>query len=68
MELSTKVIGRMTCNTATVLRHGLMARGMRVTTRRARSMVKELTYGLMDLVTLVTGLITKSMDRVFIPG
>jgi hypothetical protein len=41
---------------------------MRVTTRRARSMVKELTYGLMDLVTLVTGLITKSMDRVFIPG
>lgn len=68
MEPSTKVIGRMTCNTAMVLRPGLMAQGTRVTTRRARSMAKELTSGLMDLVTLVTGLITKSMDRVFIPG
>lgn len=68
MEPSTKVIGKMTYNTAMELRLGQMARGMKATTRRGRSMARELISGLMDLVTSVIGLIIKSMGKEFILG
>ena len=59
MELSIRDNGKTTCKTDGELRSGQTEAGLRVITEQVVSMVKAVTYGLMEVDTLATGLKTK---------
>lgn len=49
MEADMKAIGRMIYKKDLVLKYGLMAQNMRVSTQKVRKMDKEVIFGMMDL-------------------
>jgi hypothetical protein len=63
-----KDTGKMTYNMDMVLKLGLMGQSMKAITMKAKSMAKEHILGVMDQNMWETGLITKSMVKVFIRG
>ena len=54
-----KDIGEMTCNMDMVLKHGQMEANMKDITMKVKSMGKEHTLGVTEVVMLVIGLIIK---------
>lgn len=63
-----KDTGRTTYNTDMVLKPGLMVLSMKAITMKEKNMAKEHILGVMDQNMWETGLITKSMVKVFIHG
>jgi len=68
MELSIRDNGKTTCKTDGVLRSGQTEAGLRAITEQVASMVKAVTYGLMEVDTLATGLKTKLVERASTSG
>ena len=63
MGLDMKDTGKMICKMATELKTGLIVQGMRAITKKAKSMVKELTLGMMDQLMKVNGSKIRSTER-----
>ena len=62
MALNTKEVGRMIFKMDSALKHGMMVPGMKVDIKWAKSMAKELIYGMMAQNMKDLGVITKSVD------
>ena len=59
MELNMKETGKMICNMDTVLKHGQMDQGMKVTIRMEKNMEWGPTHGVMVLNMWAIGMIIK---------
>ena len=59
MELDTKAIGRTTFSTGLAKKNGLMVHGTKDITRLGKSVVRELTFGMMVLHIQVSGITTR---------
>ena len=68
MEQSTKVIGKMICNTAMESNNGQMGQSMRETMYKVVSMDKALIPGKMAQSTQAAGERTRSTEKVSING